>query len=131
MTNNVNTISGDRNLIKGSRRAYAMSLVVFDSMRMTLYTMIDPEESCKTNLVPRIKGHMDVHYKTRSFYLVTSLHTHLKGTMTCCENYHFNETIFSSLGGEELVPEERSEIIWNALTLTHLDPCTNQCELKA
>ena len=55
MTDNVNTISGDRNLIKGSKRAYTMSLVVFDSMRMTLYTMIDPEESCKTNLVPQGK----------------------------------------------------------------------------
>ena len=55
MTNNVNTISGDRNLIKGSRRAYTMSLVVLDSMLMTLYTMIDPKESCKTNLVPRGK----------------------------------------------------------------------------
>ena len=52
MTENVNTISGDRNLIKGSRKAYTMSLVVFDSMWMTLYGMIDPEESYKTNLVP-------------------------------------------------------------------------------
>ena len=43
MTNNVNVISGDRNLIKGSRRAYTMSLVVFDSMWMTLYTMLDPK----------------------------------------------------------------------------------------
>ena len=32
MTDNVNTISGDRNLIKGSRITYTMSLVVFDSM---------------------------------------------------------------------------------------------------
>ena len=52
MINNVNNISGDRNLIKGSKRAYTMSLVVFDSMWMTLYMMIDPEESFKTNLVP-------------------------------------------------------------------------------
>ena len=50
--------------------------------------------------------------------------------MTCCANYHFNETIFPPLGGEEPVPEEQREIIWNALTLTHLDPHTNQCELK-
>ena len=55
MTDNVNNISGDRNLIKGSRKAYTMSLVVFDSMWMTLYMMLDPEESCKTNLVPRGK----------------------------------------------------------------------------
>ena len=55
MTNNVNTILGDRHLIKGSRRAYTMLLVVFDSMWMTLYTMIDSEESCKTNLVPQGK----------------------------------------------------------------------------
>ena len=61
---------------------------------------------------------------------MTSLPIHLKGRMTCCANYHFNETIFSPLGGEEPVPEERGEIIWNALTLTHLDPHTNQCELE-
>ena len=73
---------------------------------------------------------MDVHYKTRSFYLVTSLPIHLKSKMTCCAYYHFNETIFSSLEGEEPVPKERHEIIWNALTLTYLDPRTNQCELE-
>ena len=55
MVNNVNTISGDENLIKGSRRAYTRSLVVFDSMWMTLYTILDPEESCMTNLVPQGK----------------------------------------------------------------------------
>ena len=73
---------------------------------------------------------MDVHYKTRNFYLVTSLPIHLKGRMTCCANYHFNETIFLPLGGEELVPEEQHEIIWNALTLTYLDSRTNQYELE-
>ena len=73
---------------------------------------------------------MDVHYKTRSFYLVTSLPIHLKGRMTCCANYHLNETIFSPLGGEDLVLEERREIIWKALILTHLDPHTNQYELE-
>ena len=51
MIDNVNTILGDRNLIKGSGRTYTMSLVVFDSMWMTLYTMLDPEESCNANLV--------------------------------------------------------------------------------
>ena len=50
--------------------------------------------------------------------------------MTYCADYHFNKTNFSSLGGEESVPEERHEIIQNALTLTYLDPCTNQCELE-
>ena len=61
---------------------------------------------------------------------MTSLPIHLKGRMTCCADYHFNETIFSPLRGEESVPEERHEIIWNALTLTHLDSHTNQCELE-
>ena len=73
---------------------------------------------------------MDVYYKTKSFYLVTSLPIHLKGRMTCCANYHFNETIFSLSVGKELVLEERHKIIWNALTLTYLDPRTNQCELE-
>ena len=54
---------------------------------------------------------MDVHYKTKSFYLVTSLPIHLKGRITCSTDYHFNETIFSSLGGEEPVLEEWHEII--------------------
>ena len=91
MTDNVNNISGDKNLIKGSRRAYTMSLVVLNSMWITLYTILDPEESCKTNLVYRGKSRMNVHYKTRNVYLVTSLPIHLKGRMTCCANYHFNE----------------------------------------
>ena len=73
---------------------------------------------------------MNVHYKTKSFYLVTSLPTHLKGIITSCANYHFNEIIFQSLGGEESIPEERCEIIWNALTLTHLNPHTNQGQLE-
>ena len=42
---------------------------------------------------------------------MTSLPIHLKDSMTCYVNYHFNETIFSQLGGEEPVPEERREII--------------------
>ena len=37
--------------------------------------------------------------------------------------------IFPPLRGEKLVPKEH-EIIWNAFTLTHLDPYTNQCELE-
>ena len=49
--------------------------------------------------------------------------------MTCCAYYH-NETIFSPLGGEESIPEEWCEIIWNTLTLTHLDSHTNQYELE-
>ena len=54
---------------------------------------------------------MDVHYKTRSFYLVTSLPIHLKGRMTYCVDYHFNETIFSLLQEEDPAPKERREII--------------------
>ena len=60
---------------------------------------------------------------------MTSLPIHLKGRMTCCADYHFNETIFSSLRGKEPVPEEWCDIIWNGLTLTHLDSHTNHCEL--
>ena len=46
------------------------------------------------------------------------------------EDCHFNETIFPLLGGEKSLPEARREITWNVLTLSHLDPCTNQCELE-
>ena len=73
---------------------------------------------------------MDVHYKTRIFYLVISLPIHLKDRMTYCADYHFNKTIFPSLEGEEPVPKEQHEIIWNVLILTYLDPHTNQCELE-
>ena len=46
------------------------------------------------------------------------------------ENCHFNETIFPPLGGEKSLPEARRKITWNVLTLSHLDPRTNQCELE-
>ena len=68
--------------------------------------------------------------KPEVFYLVTSLSIHLKGRMTCCAYYYFNETIFPLLGGKEPDPEEWCEIIQNALTFTYLDLCTNQCELE-
>ena len=55
ITNDVHTILDNRNLIKGSRRAYTMSLVVFEFMWIILYTMLDPGESYKTKLVPRGK----------------------------------------------------------------------------
>ena len=58
-----------------------------------------------------------------------SLLIHFKIIMTCVD-YHFSETIFLPLRGEVLFLEERCEIIKNELTLTHLDPRTNQCELK-
>ena len=61
---------------------------------------------------------------------MTSLPIHVKGRMTCCAYYHFNEIIFLPLGWEEPVTEEQNEIIWNALTLIYLDPRTNQCELE-
>ena len=48
--------------------------------------------------------------------------------MTCI-NYHFNEN-FPSIRGEESFLEEWHKIICNTLTLTHLDPHTNQCELE-
>ena len=42
----------------------------------------------------------------------------------------FYKTIFLLLGEQESILEEQCEIIWNALTLTHFDPHTNQCELE-
>ena len=41
---------------------------------------------------------------------------------------HFDESVFPTLGGENKQLEK--EIDWNALTLSHLDPRTNQCELE-
>ena len=32
--------------------------------------------------------------------------------------------------GEKLLLEAQREITWNSLMLSHLDPCTNQCELE-
>ena len=45
---------------------------------------------------------MNVHYKTKSFYLVISLPIHLKDRMTYCADYHFNESVFPSLGGKKV-----------------------------
>ena len=42
---------------------------------------------------------------------------------------HFNETIFSSLGGEKVDPNKRDlQITWNALHLSKFDPRANSCE---
>ncbi|KAM2757165.1 hypothetical protein PS2_018946 [Malus domestica] len=35
---------------------------------------------------------------------------------------HFDEIVFPSLGGEKTVPEERQELTWVVLTLSHFDP---------
>ena len=39
-------------------------------------------------------------------------------------------SVFPPLGREKLIPKEWREITWNACTMTHLDPRTNQCELE-
>ena len=41
---------------------------------------------------------------------------------------HFAEVNFPSLGGDKLPKEKRREIIWNASSMSHLDPCTTQCD---
>ena len=46
---------------------------------------------------------------------------------------HFDEVNFLSLwggggGGDKLRKEERREIIWNASSMSHLDPRTAQCD---
>ena len=46
------------------------------------------------------------------------------------EGCHFDEANFPSLGGDKLPKEERREIIWNASSMSHLDPCTTQCDKK-
>ncbi|KAM1418750.1 hypothetical protein ACFXTO_022373 [Malus domestica] len=47
-------------------------------------------------------------------------------------NCHFDETIFTSLGGDKHanVLVERRELSWYAPTRSHLDPCTAQSETK-
>ena len=38
-------------------------------------------------------------------------------------------SVLPPLGGEQFIPEERQEIIWNESTMSHFDHCLNQCEL--
>ena len=45
-------------------------------------------------------------------------------------DYHFDETLFSPLGGGMPIPEEWREIIWNESSLSHLDPRTKKFELE-
>ncbi|XP_026378850.1 uncharacterized protein LOC113273324 [Papaver somniferum] len=42
---------------------------------------------------------------------------------------HFDESNFTSLGGEKLKLEERREISWNTPYLSRLDPRTSECEI--
>ena len=48
----------------------------------------------------------------------------------CFTDCHFNESVFPSVQGEKPILEEQQEITWNAFNMSHLDPCTNQCELE-
>ncbi|XP_049399680.1 uncharacterized protein LOC125863687 [Solanum stenotomum] len=41
---------------------------------------------------------------------------------------HFDESVYLTLGGEQ--KQLGNEIDWNSLSLSHLDPRTNQCELE-
>ena len=43
-------------------------------------------------------------------------------------DFHFDEFNFPSLGGDKLPKEEQREIIWNASSMSHLDPHTAQCD---
>ena len=52
------------------------------------------------------------------------------GVTTRFADCHFNETKFPPLGGEKSILEERQEITWNASTLSHFGPRTNQYELE-
>ena len=45
-------------------------------------------------------------------------------------NCQFDETCFPALGGEKKELEKQIEISWNALSISHFDPRTNQCELE-
>ena len=45
-------------------------------------------------------------------------------------DFHFNESVFPSLGREKSIPEERREISWKTSTMTHLNSRTNQCKLE-
>ena len=41
---------------------------------------------------------------------------------------HFDESKFSTLGGENKFPKK--ELNWNTSSLMHLDPRSGQCEIK-
>ena len=70
---------------------------------------------------------MDFDYPSIIRYLESLIGDVFKARFEDC---HFNETIFPPLGGEKSLPEARRKITWNVLTLSHLDPRTNQCELE-
>lgn len=46
----------------------------------------------------------------------------------CFVDFHFDESNFPTLGGENKKLEKK--ISWNELSLSHLDPRTKQCELE-
>ena len=72
-----------------------------------------------TNMVPRLNNntsthtsHVGIYYKTKSFYLVTCLSTPMKGSITCCANYYFDETNFPFVRGWKPILGEQCEISW-------------------
>ena len=85
--------------------------------------------SQRTKMSPQCRLEIYVGFDTSSIikYLEPLTGEVFKAKFADC---HFNETVFPPLRGEKSIPEERQEITWNASTLSHFDPRTNQCELE-
>ena len=80
-----------------------------------------------TKMGPQSRSRIYIGFNSPSIikYFQSSTGDVFKARFTDC---HFDEVNFLSLGGDKLPKEERREIIWNASSMSHLDPHTAQCD---
>ncbi|KAM1093339.1 hypothetical protein ACFX2B_008349 [Malus domestica] len=95
--------------------------LVYVSISLSLHIKIGPQQ--RMRIYVRYDSSSIIHYLEP---LTGDLFT---AYFTDC---HFYKTVFLSLRGDKNVnvPEERRELLWTNLTLSHLDPRTAQCETK-
>jgi len=77
--------------------------------------------------VPQRRLGIYVGYESRS--IIKYLEPRTRDLFTArFADCHFDESVYPTLGGEQ--KQLGNEIDWNSLSLSHLDPRTNQCELE-
>ena len=90
-----------------------------------VYVPIAPPQRYKMGPQRRLRVYVGYDSPSIIKYLELSTGDLFKARFADC---HFNESVFSTLGGEN--KQSGSDILWNELSMSYLDPRTKGCELK-
>ena len=93
-----------------------------------VYVPISPPQQTKMGPQRRLGVYVGFESPSIIKYLEPMTGDLFKARFADCQ---FDETVFPALGGDKSkFDKERQEILWNAVSMSHYDPRTNQCELE-